>query len=415
MEANDDDNYDLPELQTAEAWADVFKGLTSQSSGYHQIFSNIGSGSQQQTSSSSQVSSLSQQMEIVRRVDELNNDCKYISESSNNNNNNCNSSTNNINNNNNHHYHQYHNDSYKHGHSIQTATNPNLTSSQSASLGPLVIDHLTFRRHCEMDESDSVGDDISSQWIESRNSLNEHIESLLPIFLKHLCALGEKNKYHQHEQTSLQRQHERRPRKPLGNNDSLTNRQTSNDLNANYQTPSTFGVSSLPSSSRLERVKREEEGEENVAEQHNESAHKKINLLLTMNLDPIGGMLSLENCSIVELSTNLNSAKVTSPLAAVGTNSDIESDKRQTQTKDTKPTIYRRKKKMRQSAPRTHKSPEQLSYLEEAFERSHFLNSDEREYLSYVTGLSDSQIRLWFQYKRNKMPKFCQRASASTG
>jgi len=59
----------------------------------------------------------------------------------------------------------------------------------------------------------------------------------------------------------------------------------------------------------------------------------------------------------------------------------------------------------RTSAPRIRKTPQQVAVLESVFRSKNFLHKEERMELSRSTGLSDSQIRLWFQTQRNKLAK----------
>lgn len=65
----------------------------------------------------------------------------------------------------------------------------------------------------------------------------------------------------------------------------------------------------------------------------------------------------------------------------------------------------RRKFRTRRSAPRVHKTPRQRAILIESFERDQFPTPAVRESLCLRTGLTDAQVRLWFQHQRNIVSK----------
>lgn len=69
-----------------------------------------------------------------------------------------------------------------------------------------------------------------------------------------------------------------------------------------------------------------------------------------------------------------------------------------------RPEVFKRPRLKRSSAPRKQKTPQQLKILEEVFQCNRsFPQREQRLELSQRTGLTEAQIRLWFQYKRNKL------------
>lgn len=65
-------------------------------------------------------------------------------------------------------------------------------------------------------------------------------------------------------------------------------------------------------------------------------------------------------------------------------------------------TLQQNYKRLRVSAPKLLKTPEQVALLESEFKRNPYPTKEQRLKLTEKSGLSDARIRLWFQYRRNK-------------
>lgn len=78
--------------------------------------------------------------------------------------------------------------------------------------------------------------------------------------------------------------------------------------------------------------------------------------------------------------------------------------------KQAKQTVHREPQQqvLRNSAARIQKTPEQLRVLESYFSNCDYPCSKTRKQIAEETGLTDNQVRLWFQYKRNKRNRATQ-------
>lgn len=72
--------------------------------------------------------------------------------------------------------------------------------------------------------------------------------------------------------------------------------------------------------------------------------------------------------------------------------------------KSTQPQIHRN------SSARMQKTPGQIKVLETHYSMCSYPSSTTRKQIALETGLTDNQVRLWFQYKRNKKNKESQEA-----
>ncbi|CAI8006467.1 Homeobox protein SAX-1 (Fragment) [Geodia barretti] len=78
-------------------------------------------------------------------------------------------------------------------------------------------------------------------------------------------------------------------------------------------------------------------------------------------------------------------------------------------TQPEQPVTTDRNKNLSSSPPprryRANYTPSQLRALEDVFAEKHYVNKEERYRLSLEVGVTDKQVKMWFQNRRTKMKK----------